>query len=38
VHEIRALLAEVEACIDRLDTVRQQLHTQLKYAIALRPQ
>jgi hypothetical protein len=33
---LRRKLAEVNACIDRLDSVRQQLHTQLIHAIAHR--
>lgn len=33
---LRRKLAEVETCIDRLSTVRQQLRTQLNLAIAHR--
>jgi DNA-binding transcriptional MerR regulator len=33
---LRRKLAEVDACIDRLGAVRQQLHTQLSHAIAQR--
>ena len=33
---LRRKLAEVDACIDRLSTVRQQLHTQLTHAITHR--
>jgi DNA-binding transcriptional MerR regulator len=33
---LRRKLAEVEACIDRLDTVRQELRDQLVQAIAKR--
>jgi DNA-binding transcriptional MerR regulator len=33
---LRRKLAEVDACIDRLGSVRQQLHTQLTRAIAQR--
>jgi DNA-binding transcriptional MerR regulator len=33
---LRRKLTEVDACIDRLGKVRQQLHTQLTHAIAHR--
>jgi DNA-binding transcriptional MerR regulator len=33
---LRRKLAEVDACIDELGAVRQQLHTQLTHAIAHR--
>lgn len=33
---LRRKLAEVDACLDRLGAVRQQLHTQLTHAIAHR--
>jgi DNA-binding transcriptional MerR regulator len=33
---LRRKLAEIDACIDRLGAVRQQLHTQLSQAIAHR--
>jgi DNA-binding transcriptional MerR regulator len=35
---LRRKLAEVDACIDQLAAVRQQLHSQLAQALAVRPQ